>query len=86
MSNSIPSQITAIVLLSLWSFLTVPSCVIRIGPGDTDDDKQVNTTGGNDVNPDEPSQSEQEVGEEEYGQLEPQELALASAKAGFTTS
>ena len=88
MSKRICSTLSSIVAFSFLAFVMVPGCVITIGPG-TDDETNNGTgedpSGGNPRIPNEPTPSEQQIGEDIYAELDPRELAVASTKAGLTT-
>jgi hypothetical protein len=68
--------------------VVVMSCVIRIGeggdPGASGDTSQA-TTGGSGGNQDAGAKTPEEEAAELFGQMDPQELSLASAKAGLMT-
>jgi hypothetical protein len=82
------STVGGIVALGFLAFVVVPGCVITIGPGTddgTNDGTEENPSGEIDSTTNEPTPSEQQMGEEIYAQLDPQELAIASTRAGLTT-
>lgn len=88
MPKHIRSTLSRIVALGFLAFVIVPGCVITIGPGTddgTNDGTEENPSGGNDSTIPEPTPSEQQIGEEIYAQLDPQELTIASTRAGLTT-
>lgn len=88
MAKRIRSKLSSVVALGFLAFVIVPGCVITIGPGTddgTNDGTEENPSGGNDSTANEPTSSEQQTGEDIYAQLDPQELAIASTRAGLTT-
>lgn len=84
-ARRITLKIGALVLAVAIGSLTVPGCVIQIGPG---------TTSGDPSNPSEPSsgttggmgKTPEEQAEEAFANLNPEERTLAVAKASATTS
>ncbi|KYF74307.1 hypothetical protein BE11_01615 [Sorangium cellulosum] len=74
-------------------YVTVPGCTITIGPGKSDPVEEESTTGddreepgGATTTPEEPAEPEGPAAPEEpsFEDMDPQELAIASARAGFT--
>lgn len=88
MSKRIRSTLRSVVALGFLAFVIVPGCVITIGPGTDDgtkDGTEENSSDGNGSTTNEPKPSEQQIAEDIYAQLDPQELAIASTRAGLTT-
>lgn len=88
MSKRIRSTLSSVAALGFLAFVIVPGCVITIGPN-TDDGTNDGTeeipSGGNDSSTDQPTSSEQQMGEDTFAKLDPQEFAIASTRAGLTT-
>ncbi|WP_437896883.1 hypothetical protein [Sorangium sp. So ce124] len=86
------STVAAIGAWGLLAFIMVPACTITIGArkndsvqddaSSADNNSQDGRSDTNDIATDQPSQSEEDIGEQVYTQLDPHELALAQAKAG----
>ncbi|AUX44239.1 uncharacterized protein SOCE26_057030 [Sorangium cellulosum] len=94
MSRGIVSRFAAFGLAVAWASLSVPGCTIRFVPG-TGEDAEEGTVGGEDGDPaggdatfgePEKPMTEEELADEPFEGTDPQELALASAKAEVTTA
>lgn len=84
----------AMGLLTWSGAFLVPACTIRIGPGGDDVDPWTSSGDGNDggneigtedTAGDEPTELDEESAAELFSRVEPEELALASAKATVAT-
>ncbi|WP_437279989.1 hypothetical protein WME90_05355 [Sorangium sp. So ce375] len=86
------SAVAAIGAWGLLAFIMAPACTITIGArkndnaqddtNSADKNSQDGTSDTDDITTVQPSQSEEDIGEQVYTQLDPHELALAQAKAG----
>ncbi|XXX78578.1 hypothetical protein WMF30_07365 [Sorangium sp. So ce134] len=86
------SKLSAVLLGAMVGYVTVPGCTITIRPGHGDPAEEGSTAGedreepGGETTPEAPGEPEGPAGPDEpsFEDMDPQELALASARAGFT--
>ncbi|WP_437709726.1 hypothetical protein WMF45_34705 [Sorangium sp. So ce448] len=93
MAKRVLLHLAAIGITAAWGSLTVPGCTIRFGPG-TGDETDHGTPGTADGDesggtategePEEPA-TEEDPTEQPFEGIDPEELALASAKASLAT-
>ncbi|WP_437591071.1 hypothetical protein [Sorangium sp. So ce1000] len=91
MPGSSGTKLSAVLLAAMVGYVTVPACTLTIGPGQGDAAEEGSTAGdgreepGGETTPATPGEPEAPAEPEEpsFEELDPQELALASAKAGF---
>ncbi|WP_437769771.1 hypothetical protein WME77_23335 [Sorangium sp. So ce764] len=78
-------RVGAILLFCNVALLTASGCTIKIGPGT--EDKAANSAADEDDKPfPDDVKTPEERADESYAQIDPNELALASQKAGFVTT
>lgn len=88
MGKGLGDRCGAALPLTCLAVVTVPACVIRIGPGDGSDSTGTDPGQSDPGDPQipEPAISAKDEAEADFAEIDPQEFALAQAKSSLTTA